>query len=115
VNLALRTKFCAALRSGEYKQTRGRMREFKDAFCYEVDGYCATGVLINVLDKKLWDVRTYQNGASGTPISVIDPVHALLLKHSDLVDLPELKLLVGWNDGNKLTFAQIADKVEELL
>lgn len=50
----LLAKWIAALRSGEYKQTRNRLRDSR--------GYCALGVLCDVIDPTAWKRSVYTGG-----------------------------------------------------
>lgn len=47
----LKTKWLKALRSGKYKQGKGVLRTADNKFC-------CMGVLVDVMDKKVWSKRT---------------------------------------------------------
>ena len=51
--IAHRGEWVAALRSGEYRQTRGALRKAKEGG-YERDGYCCLGVLCQISGLVKW-------------------------------------------------------------
>jgi hypothetical protein len=99
----VKDKWVAALRSGDYKQGRNKMRSFEDEFC-------CLGVLCDIVDKSTW--RPYNHG---------------YYKHDGVASLPsdsirkEVKItdtqvseLAELTDSGK-DFKEIADYIEENL
>src|SRR5687768_2088818 len=85
----------AALRSNEFTQTR---EDYKQDDCY-----CAVGVGLYLLQDKNFDYRD----------AVINKLRdeGMGWVSSHLF----LDRVINWNDKDKLTFPQIADKIEEHL
>lgn len=50
MNEELKQQWVEALRSGEYQQTTGCLRD--------IGGFCCLGVLCDILDRSCWDVHT---------------------------------------------------------
>lgn len=124
MNPVVKAKWIAALRSGDYKQSRGQLRTTERSDGLGREGYCCLGVLCDVYRKEhggrftdngvhfeaLNDTRVggdYISSASvvawaGLPVEPDGRVHGF----SDLV----LR-----NDAWRQTFSQIADYIEEVL
>jgi hypothetical protein len=107
----IKKKWIDALRSGEYKQTRGRLR-FDDC-------YCALGVLADIVvkEQKLdenglpyywWIDNTFhcKNGIIGYDVSLPYPFR------KD-TGLEYAELIIHANDINSESFGQIADIIEK--
>ena len=84
------------LRSGIYKQCKGALRKG--------DTFCCLGVACDLIDKDGWESGAFGmgwNGSDSTDLPFIHPDEAL-----DLVKL---------NDGERLSFEEIADYIEHNL
>lgn len=102
----LKTKWIRALRSGKYKQGRGRLRTQKSSMC-------CLGVLCDITDPKGWNRtgRTWSYGPADTMItrSMMDQLG---------IDGGVCSRLACMNDGDKEervkrhSFAQIADWIK---
>jgi len=95
INQLLKDKWIEALRSGEYEQSRGGL--------HEEDGHCVLGVLDMV-----------NNKITGRPL---EPKQALRHRRSiftlcETISGMPAGLLIKMNDTTRLTFPQIADKLE---
>lgn len=102
--------WCSALRSGEYKQGQSRLIRDRGARGYE---YCCLGVAIEELVDGEWEVneRIY-----GPPTLHFD---GKVTRLSDRI-MNQLGLsntaqhqLINMNDRDRLTFPQIADRIEK--
>lgn len=99
----LRDDWCAALRSGKYKQGEGLLRSANDE-------YCCLGVLCDV-DGAEWDL-------SGLGFYRADPTHgatALLTQHFRSrahLSRDTEAALTNLNDEEGKTFSEIADWIE---
>jgi hypothetical protein len=103
----LKEKWVAALRSGDYPQTNGELKN--------CEGFCCLGVLVDVaLGKEAWDNYS----------SLLYCGNEELLNEDlgeDLgITFGMQKTLAGMNDGEgdcsqRSTFAEIADYIEEYL
>lgn len=116
MNKELRDKWVAALRSGEYPQTRGALRRVAP---YEnrLAGYCCLGVLCDVIHPGGWgsEADPYSN-ALGFRHTLADGMTSYgFLPHSLRVELgisiDTESTLTHLNDDGK-TFAEIADFIE---
>ncbi len=92
--------FIAALRSGKYKQTFGALRAGEDCFCAE-------GLLCHVIDPTRWENRIFYRFPDGLCVQAAIPGEIRSA-------IGQTFSLTGWNDVQRLTFAQIADKVEAI-
>jgi hypothetical protein len=95
----LRNKWTTALRSGEYRQCRGALRDGKG-------GFCCLGVLRRVGAQNGIRIRKSRSGE--------------LLTESCGLSTTEQNVLATMNDGdsygeNSKTFAQIANYIENTL
>lgn len=98
----------AALRSGEYKQIRGRLAN--------ADGFCCLGVgmdlaaqEIHLPSREVWGHRgkMYDQARHLYGFATHDGMTSVVGEHGYLLSLDTL------NDGYELTFAEIADLIEE--
>lgn len=102
----IKKQWTKALRSGEYKQGRGKLRTRT--------GYCCLGVLCDITDRGSWsrsDSRWYHRGVSGSlPREIREEL---------LITRENEKRLVEMNDGDdvirKHTFKEIAAWIDENL
>jgi hypothetical protein len=97
------TKWLEALRSGKYKQGRGQL--------VLGDAYCCLGVLCEVAGAKRVD-----NGFE-VPFQGYRQHHTTTISNYLFGELTGLPLNTNqdcmvWNDGQKLSFPEIADKLE---
>lgn len=103
----LKQKWVKALRSGEYKQGRDRLRDGGDR-------YCCLGVLCDVLSEGEWERdpvqkdwwRKYGDNEDkfGVPRDQRDSMGL-----SENIE----SFLIGLNDSERKTFEEIADWIEE--
>jgi len=91
VNKKLLTKWCDALTSRKYKQTKGSLRDN--------DGYCCLGVLCDIVDNSKWDYTQFDNSTSFAP----DDIFCSLKLPEEVTQ----EKLAGMNDEGK-KFYQIA-------
>lgn len=125
MNPDVKQKWIAALRSGDYKQTREQLRR--------KNSYCCLGVLTDLYDKDKveskdrWcgDSYSYVNGEAKCKANSILPPPVMewaglkecnpTVKHpSNKMGLdPDFASLAYLNDSKKLNFNQIADIIEE--
>lgn len=97
-----------ALRSGDYTQTR---RVLHNGECF-----CVMGVIADVLldtywvldDEDLWSIRDPDN--PGNPDR-----HTLWTSNRNKIGISDedQETLIDWNDKKKMTFDEIADRIEE--
>lgn len=130
MNKRIKKKWLKALRSGEYKQTTGGLREVN--LDEETMGFCCLGVLCNIHAQEHPDIAKHETspyeylGASGLlPFQVAK--WAGLTKHinhksegEDEVDIDvrykgEDVTLANLNDTEKLSFKKIANVIERCL
>jgi hypothetical protein len=109
-------RWLAALRSGKYKQSRGRLREcrysylngdFDTAVVSEVYGYCCLGVLQDLAVKDGgpgWNTKHGVTDDDGAPSNKILNFMGL--------DSEMVNHLVELNDDEVKSFAEIADVIE---
>lgn len=111
MNQAIKERWVEALRSGEYNQTRGRLRD--DA------GYCCLGVLCDIVAPEQWDVSTlsYAHSHSGIgdiPASWVTDKAELPRFLTKQPNVHVISELAGKNDEGQ-SFTQIAAWIEENL
>lgn len=103
---AVKAKWVAALRSGEYKQAKGALKDG--------GGFCCLGVLCDLHSKetgRAWDDGRYLGAEKDLPDEVrewaggYEPFTKFRIDHD--FDMAEQH-----NDNNGYTFAQIADAIE---
>lgn len=95
-------KWCTALRSGKYKQTKGSLQDS--------EGYCCLGVAVDLF------VPDYPKGSTGYLQGALPSFAApeWLQKISSEVEEKEDYSLTYMNDKQGRTFNEIADVLEEL-
>lgn len=105
MNPELKAKWVAALRSGEYEQTTGTLRDV------DGHGFCCVGVLADVLDTAAWSGSCW-HGESGTmdsykreEIGIAREAMARLECMNDGVPLDDEPI-------GKHNFTEIADYIE---
>ena len=118
--LALRTKWTTALRSGEYRQTH-------EGFLKDSQGYCCMGVLCDVSDNTGWAYHPFAgvvrfNGCDDYPPEHIlkevgiDEGTTVMWTGSDgsLPPFPKplRQVLAHMNDNEGADFATIADTID---
>jgi hypothetical protein len=91
-----------ALRSGRYKQGKLKLR-FEDNFC-------CLGVLCDVLQPDKWSL---DNGCYVHPDRHPAPSSEIL--RSDLLDSENVQMELSRMNDEGATFAEIADRIEELV
>jgi len=99
----LKTKWCAALRSGEYKQCRGRLKRANQHSA----SFCCLGVLRHVIDPK--DREADHGDLTNRQLREFGLPHELAFM---------LMMMNDWNGefyDDPRTFPQIADCREEKL
>jgi hypothetical protein len=111
MNVEMKQKWVAALRSGNYKQGEGRLRDSRNC-------YCCLGVLCDISKRGIW-----QSTELGDKYRFVDKING----QSSLYDIAasiaddlgisgtEQCELIRMNDGKfvqKKTFAEIADWIE---
>lgn len=107
-----RDAWCAALRSGEYKQGRDRLCSYDGE-----DKYCCLGVLSEIQGRLDSDWR--DNGGSDAVLSQCNPLSSLLGPCGSLgymwvqVGLKQVCSLAGLNDAG-VPFSDIADIIESV-
>jgi hypothetical protein len=99
MNQDLKTRWLAALRSGEYRQGRGRLRDGDG----DVYAYCCLGVLADLIDSEGWD--GCDNSWKGRMSYLPESLAAGLIQ-------PETEALAVLNDSGA-SFAAIADVIEK--
>lgn len=102
----LRKKWIKALRSGEYKQGRLKLRFIREG----EDRFCCLGVLCDVLDKEKWiygsNYTYFYDGSEGQPSPKICDVVGF--RHDGIITD-----LANMNDRDGCTFNEIADLLEK--
>lgn len=108
MNEEIKTKWLEALRSGEYKQTTGRLRNSQE------EGFCCLGVLCDIMEPESWsDDDEHQECFSL-------PSNDILVKTGMKMFLPNIDVdytpshLSTMNDHGS-TFTEIADWIEAYL
>lgn len=110
MNPAIKTKWLVALRSGDYPQTRRRLRDD--------DGFCCMGVLCDVVDPEGWSAYnngTFRSSRAFPPPSVIDEAGLYDGRLCALGITGIMGDLANLNDNMGLSFPEIADYIEENL
>ena len=100
MNPELKEKWVKALRSGEYKQTFGRLRQD--------NSYCCLGVLCKVADFAIDDTGGDSVQAHGSVVAYGPVGNAIGGK-------PVVEHLWRMNDDAQMSFSQIADYIEQNL
>lgn len=106
----LKSRWLTALRSGDYRQTKGKLRSFRND--YFDDGYCCLGVLCDISGKGEWNGDYYKmmiedgySHSSEIKLPGLDEFEMTPDQQSDLINM---------NDDGK-SFLEIADWIEENL
>ena len=100
----------AALRSGEYTQTTGKLRRSPPAH----EGFCCLGVLCDLARKdggEDWEEDKYYPGQwyyKSRGADLPGPIASYITLTSD-----DRCLLIRFNDSDRKTFSQIADYIEK--
>ena len=109
----LKTKWIEALRSGDYDQGHGMLRDLDDS-------YCCLGVLLDVSELGQWDEQAFgpliyeiedSDKDYPNPREELDLSKATLDKLG--LDPKEQHHLVNLNDDDGADFNEIADWIEE--
>jgi len=102
MNTEIKDKWITALRSGQYKQGKHRLRDN--------DKFCCLGVLCDVVDKTKWEDTEFGIGYMGeTHVMPENLAKSVNLSHIDC------SFLAGLNDYKEYTFDQIADYIQQNL
>lgn len=118
MNPEIKSKWVAALRSGEYRQTRGALRDRH--------GYCCLGVLCDLHSKDHWseepnlkDEYRYMDCSLLLSKKVIKWADLVEATPSGNVEIEKGTTLADLNDGKNSfkahSFEQIADLIEKHL
>jgi hypothetical protein len=97
-----RDKWCAALRSGTYRQGYGAIRR--------CDRYCAIGVLCDVTDPGKWEMSRRDDKYLWKGMATYDAMQAL--KSTGLF-VSHFEELITMNDFDRQPFEHIADWIEQ--
>lgn len=107
MNQEIKTKWVAALRSGEYKQGRARLKT------HEGNSFCCLGVLCDLHDKEKGIPQSFDSIAGSLPDHVKDWAEV----QSDAPTFKDEKgrhrSLTFLNDIDQYSFKRIADFIEE--
>jgi hypothetical protein len=120
MNPEIKQKWLMALRSGEYKQSRGELNRMDPAGIF--DGYCCLGVLCDLHAKETghkWDIDgCYYSNAGLPPKEVVDWAEIPTINQIATVRGIDVRAglvsLAGQNDIG-LPFAEIATLIEQQL
>lgn len=108
INASIKKKWLKALRSGDFAQSTGGLKND--------DGYCCLGVLAEVADpeQKTWDTGCVFFGAKTEPYgnSITDGAAQVELL-GGRIPPKTMGRLVAMNDDAGLTFNEIADYIEK--
>lgn len=106
----IKSRWIAALRSGDYQQTQNTIRHD--------DGYCCLGVLCDVVDQDGW-VKDRQPDAPGYYHHTCSSAEYGGLTDQARGDLgltgAQQRKLIEMNDNDRSTFTEIADHIEQTL
>lgn len=109
MDIEIRDKWISALRSGEYKQGHGYLREVKN------NSFCCLGVLCDIIDPDNWS-KGHQTYTFNKKSNGGNQYCGVLLPPSvrEMTGLPETEedTLIVMNDDQLLSFNQIADWIE---
>ena len=101
MNSILKASWLEALRSGRYKQDRGKLRT--------ENGFCCLGVLCDVIDSNSWDWFELPDGGKSY-IHGNDTSYVTSMKYGNC-ELYQIELS-NMNDRGK-SFSEIADYIEK--
>jgi len=104
MNAEIKTKWLVALRSGEYKQCKGRLRN------YGRKQFCCLGVLADINGEK-WTLDKYKDWGVG---GCMNREESEYLGHGTGLRRPSAGKLMTMNDKGK-SFLEIADYIEAKL
>lgn len=104
LNKAFKKKWVEALRSGEYKQTRGKLFNGKNSFC-------CLGVAANIGIHGDWEKDERGNWCINGQDMNLDPVFMEKIG----LNIEEEDELIRLNDNERKTFKTIAKYIEENL
>jgi hypothetical protein len=96
----------AALRSGEYKQTRGKLRS------NDLTGYCCLGVACELSKLGTFCGIYYETTVPSESSNRNTYIPVEVMKWLGITDWFKIKRLVQLNDIQDKTFSEIADFVE---
>jgi hypothetical protein len=116
----MKTKWVAALRSGDYQQGKSRLRKV------ELDGsesYCCLGVLCDIVDSSNWTLAPtrgdgdvfYRWGSSSSSLLPTELATRFELERyeSKLMLMNDNPVLSIYGERGTCTFADIADHIEK--
>lgn len=107
MNPEMKTKWVAALRSGEYKQITGFLR-------YE-EGFCCLGVLCDLANSKGWRQNKNAGFTYAATASITHPISLPFeVGHNYGIPNAVMRKLAYMNDEGR-DFSEIADYIEESL
>lgn len=104
MNPDVKKRWIEALRSGDYKQGRGWLRNIDDE-------YCCLGVLENLIQPEGWSAQAGGWSASNNSVMFISDA----TRHQASISHEATNCLMNMNDMEGKTFSQIADYIEENL
>ncbi len=117
MNKAIKQKWIAALRSGEYKQGKNRLRTNKNG----KTSFCCLGVLCNLhaqahptIAATQTNSKVYLSNKDVLPLPVLNWAGLTRRQGARVMINGEYKYLTEHNDGG-CTFAEIADAIEAQL
>jgi hypothetical protein len=105
MNPAVKAKWVAALRSGDYKKGTGKLRDERDCFC-------ALGVLCNIHAQEHPEIAAQQKSKTsymGGAYSINDHIRkwaGISARH------PVVSRIINMNDGYSMSFRKIANEIE---
>jgi hypothetical protein len=111
MNPELKDKWVKALRSGEYKQGRGTMKESR---LFRKSRFCCLGVLCDVAGAQYNKRNGYKHDVFGEK-QLVATVHILTPdgRHAFGLEGAKVDTLVFMNDKLKLDFNEIANYIEK--
>lgn len=102
---ARRQRWYKALRSGEYKQTDGRLRDG--------NSFCCLGVACDVFDPELWEGTYYLDNSLSLPDLVVE--YFGLSNYDVRVEYHNSSRWVSDLNDKGVAFSEIADLLEKAL
>jgi hypothetical protein len=120
MNKEIKDKWLKALRSGEYKQGQGFLREKEDDNSNKFN-YCCLGVLVNEVLEEEWDspcvfnpIFNVTNGIDANSLSSMELIPEQIALDKLSITIEQQKILADKNDSG-WTFEDIADWIEKNL